>query len=701
MSRHQAFEPTGAESTEVKRSEPASTGHAAGGATQKLDVERDAGPLGFEDLHERLASSSERTNVTYAAGELLAAALSADRAGYAVADAVAGTVLLENFWGTPTLLGPTLSFEEFGTTVDRSQLGEPVLVNDAEVELAGKSEYRSLTEAGVRAFIIVPVLERGKVVALLFAHSTKVENWSQEDLDLAINIAEYTRASRAQTRLEQRRRASDQQMMIFADAMPIQVWAAEPSGMLYWFNQRVVEFSGADNRDLDGFGWQDIIHPDDMSVALSTWYEALSTGTGHEVMFRIRQADGNYRWFVTRSEPIRDEDGNIIRYLGTNTDIHDQKRAEEELARLNADLGTQVEARTQERDLTWKTATDLFLVMAADLQAVSVNPAWTELLGWSESELLEHDGTHFIHPEDLDTTRRCLATLLRDGDKVQFENRLVRKSGDYVWVAWIVTRHGQRDYATGRDVTAVRNLIKAQHDLAHASRVTTLGELAASIAHEVNQPLAAIVANGNAAARWLRRTEPDLSEVEKSLDRMVEEARRASEIVSRIRSLARRGEPERAPCDVADLLSDCVSLVRGQLRSLGADVRYAAEAEVRSILVDRVQVQQVIINLLLNAGQAMAQAGSTKRQINLKARASAGRIEISVSDTGPGFSEETADRVFDAFFTTKSDGMGMGLSIARTIVEAHGGALRIDAAWSDGARFVFDVPSASPALTAS
>jgi PAS domain S-box-containing protein len=666
-----------------------------------MEADAGPGPAVIQRLEERLAGATIATEVTYAAAEVLGSELRADRAGYALADATARAVLVEGLWGTPLQAATPYSVEDFGTSTDGLRSGTPVLVNDVAAVLRDHPGYRGLADAGVRAFLIVPVHERGKVVAFLFVHSAQPRDWDDEDLALATTIAERTRDARSQARIASRRRESDRQMMDFADAMPIQVWAADNYGMLYWYNRRVLEFSGSSNAALDGFGYQDIIHPDDLAAALGNWYDALGKGSHHDTQFRIRTADGTYRWFMCRSEPIYDEDGHIIRYLGTNTDIHDQKRAEEELARLNTDLEREVEARTQERDLTWKTATDLFLVMAADLQAVRVNPAWTELLGWSETELLENDGTHFIHPEDLEATQQCLATLRRDGDKVQFENRLARKGGGHVWVAWIVTRHGDRDYATGRDVTAVRNLIKAQHDLTHASRVTTLGELAASIAHEVNQPLAAIVANGNAAARWLERKEPDVAEARQALSRMVEEAKRASEIVARIRSLARRGEPDRAPCGVAGLLSDSVSLVRGQLRSLGADVRYEANAGLQSILVDRVQIQQVIINLLLNAGQAMAQAGSERRQIDLEARADGTRVEISVSDTGPGFSAEAAGRVFDAFFTTKPDGMGMGLSIARTIVEAHGGTLRVDPEWRDGARFVFEVPITAPALMPS
>lgn len=647
----------------------------------------------LRELDVRLGEARTSTELTHAAAQAVGSALKADRAGYALADATVGSIVLAGLWGLPLATDTAWSFEDLGVSAEDVEAGAPIWVNDVLKEHPDHPGRHGLIADGTRAYVVAPVIERGRVVAALFVQSRRAETWGEADIDLVVTVAERVRAARVQARIESRRRESDQQMMTIADAMPIQVWAADNYGMLYWHNRRVVEFSGVENSDLDGFGYQDIIHPDDLPKALEDWYRSLASGTGHETSFRTRRADGEYRWFVCRSEPILDEDGNVIRYLGTSTDIHNLKCAEEELARINHDLEAEVEARTQERDLTWKTASDLFVVTTPKMESFRLNPAWSRMLGWTEAEILTREGSSFIHPEDVKLTYEWLATLKNDGDRALFENRLLRRDGGFVWISWIVTRHRGMNYSTGRDITATRNLIKTQQDLAHASRVATLGELTASIAHEVNQPLAALVANGKAATRWLTRASPDLDEAKAALARMVDEAKRASDIIDRIRSLALRGEKDRAPVDVAVLLDDVAALLRGQLRSLGANLVVEVAADVPAIVADRIQMQQVLINLVLNAAQAMAQADSEDRSIEVAVTLVGEEVRVSVSDTGPGVGSEAAAKIFDPFYTTKEDGMGMGLSIARTIMEAHGGSLRIDDRCDRGTRFVFTVPS--------
>lgn len=642
-------------------------------------------------LEARFETASLATEVTFAASEVLGLSLGADRAGYVLADATVGAVLVEGLWGLPLPACDTLGFADFGTSTQALQANSSLLVGDLERAGEKTDHLPPLADHTIRAVLVVPVLERDKVVAFIFAQSQSPQDWNEDTLAFAQKLAERTRLARQQVRIDSRRRESDQHMRVFADAMPIQVWAADNYGMLYWHNQKVVEFSGADNADLDGFGYQDIIHPDDLPKALDDWYQALKAGVGHDTSFRTRCADGSYRWFVCRSVPIRDDEGNIIRYLGTSTDIHDQKCAEDELARLNAGLEEEVAARTQERDLIWKTASDLFLITTLEHDAIRLNPAWSQLLGWNEAEMLGANGPTFIHPDDREATFAALATLERDGDKVRYDNRLLRKDGPPVWVSWIVTRHGERNFHTGRDITATRDLIKAQGDLTHASRVATLGELTASIAHEVNQPLAAIATQGNAANRWLSKVQPNLVEAKQAIAAMVAQAKRATDIIARLRSLAMRGEAERTPCDVRSLIEDSSALVKSQLRMLKATLHLEIAEDLPAIKADRVQLQQVIINLALNAAQAMAQAQSAHRDVTLSALACPQGVTFAITDTGPGIAPELMPRIFEAFFTTKADGMGMGLSIARSIVEAHGGMLDIDPEYTGGTRFIFTV----------
>lgn len=358
----------------------------------------------------------------------------------------------------------------------------------------------------------------------------------------------------------------------------------------------------------------------------------------------------------------------------------------------NASVVAEAATAICERDPLWETTSDLFAILDGEHRLYRTNPAWYDILGWSEADLREMSAGTIIHPDDIATAHICLSQLRADGDRANFESRLARKAGGYIWLSWRVTRQAGQFFATGRDLSAVRALISTQRDLVHAGRIAMLGELTASIAHEVNQPLAAIAANGSAASRWLGKAEPDLDEANSAVISMVHEASRASEIISRIRSLAVRGDPQRLPCPVEALVNDCVELLRGQFRGLGIEVSVIAARRLPDVLVDRVQIQQVLINLLLNAAQAMAHAASDARTIEIAADASGDRVEISVTDTGPGLAATAESDIFRAFFTTKRDGMGMGLAIARNIVEAHAGTLELDRSHPRGARFVISLP---------
>lgn len=235
-------------------------------------------------------------------------------------------------------------------------------------------------------------------------------------------------------------------------------------------------------------------------------------------------------------------------------------------------------------------------------------------------------------------------------------------------------------------------LHRVQAELAHAARVSTLGELTASIAHEVNQPLAAIVTNGEASLRWLNRPEPDLGEARAAIDRMIGEGQRASDIISRIRAMATKTAPEPELLDLATLIDDAMLLVRRELVSHDVKLHLALPTDLPAVKADRVQIQQLVINLAVNAVQAMAQQAGAARDLTLIARREGDAVLIEVADTGPGIAADDADRLFNAFFTTKATGMGMGLSICKSIVEAHGGRIQAHSGEGGGAVFAFTLP---------
>jgi PAS domain S-box-containing protein len=242
-------------------------------------------------------------------------------------------------------------------------------------------------------------------------------------------------------------------------------------------------------------------------------------------------------------------------------------------------------------------------------------------------------------------------------------------------------------------VSAERKLQQIQADYTHAARVATLGELTASIAHEVNQPLAAIVTNGEASLRWLGRAEPDVDEARELAARMVADARRAADVISRIRKLATRQSAGRELLSVNAVISDTLDFLRRDLQSHEVRVTFNGEADLPDVEADRTQLQQVLINLAVNAEQAMVQRGIEHRRLDIRTAAIPGgqAVAVEVRDNGPGIPPDVASRLFESFVTTKPNGLGIGLSICRSIIEAHGGSIEVTN--NGGACFTFILPA--------
>jgi len=532
-------------------------------------------------------------------------------------------------------------------------------------------------------------------------------------------------ARRRQAGLLDRTAGSEARLRAAIDTVPAIVWSTQADGGNDFQNQRLLSYAGYAAEQAVGMGWLAMIHPDDVQRHAAAWQDAVANGTSFECESRLRRFDGEYRWFLARAEPLRDERGTIVKWYGTNIDIHDRRLAEQALRDSEQryrdvvrympiglvqvdvsgllkivqglrdegveDLGAYMDAHPD----FIRRATDGFIVEAA-------NDHTLRMFGARDVSEMTGPATRYWGAS-FDTARRLIEGRFRGEEVFYEETKLTTLDGRVIDVVFAAARPSalaDKSLVGLIDITervrAQDMLNRVQADFAHAARVAMLGELTASIAHEVNQPLAAIVANAGAGLRWLDRDPPDLAELREVTESIVADARRAADIIGRVRAMAARQATERAPLLLDEVIREALLFLQREIQMRGVTVAHRAAAAAVMVRADRTQLQQVIVNLAVNAMQAMMQAGTGERRIVIGTTlASTDAVLCTVEDSGPGIDPADADRLFDSFFTTREGGMGMGLRICRSIVEAHGGTITADNGSSEGgARFSFTLPVA-------
>jgi PAS domain S-box-containing protein len=650
-------------------------------------------------------------------------------------------------------------------------------------------------------------------------------------------------ALRAQERIQE----DERELRQLIDVVPQHIFVMTADGAPLSANEVWLEYAGLTQSEVRRKDYRTrLYHPHDLERVRIEREGAVSRGVEWRTEARFRRKDGQYRWFLIRANPLRNQDGSIIRWYGSATDIDDRKRAEdalreqaklldlthdsvfvrdmnnlitywnrgaeelygwrreeaigkvshlllntsfpEPLEQITAELlragrwegklvhtkrdGTQVmvasrwsmqtneqgrpvatletnnditvqkqaEAALQERERRYRTifqttgvsiweedfsrvkvAIDVlkkqgvrdFRQYFADhpafireaiamVKIIDVNDATVALFGArSRDELLVSLHKIFV-PVTLDVFTRELLAIAEGQTSFQSEAVLQTLKGDNLTVLFEIRFPPEPAtfdsvLVSVMDVTerkrAEEELHQAQSDLAHVTRVTTLGGLTASIAHEVNQPLTGIVTNGAACLRWLDQEKPVLDEARRSVEDMVNDAQRASEVIQRIRALSRKSDLKRTPLDVNEVVDEVIRLVRREVLGHGATLRRELTPALPMVLADRVQLQQVIINLVMNGLQSMLSVTDRPRDLAIRSRRHQyGRVLVEVRDSGVGIDPKHADQLFNAFFTTKSSGMGMGLSICRSIIEAHGGRVWASNDAGPGAIFQFTLP---------
>ena len=623
-----------------------------------------------------------------------------------------------------------------------------------------------------------------------------------------------------QKRAQEESRASERNLNQTINTIPALTWSARLDGTAETFNQHYLDYMGMTQKQAQDWGWVETVHPDDRNGLANAWRSMMNADAGGECEARLRRFDGEYRWFLLRANPLRDESGKTVKWYGINTDIDDRKQAEEELRRsearktaildsaLDCIITIDHEGRINEfnpaaertfgyrrNDVLGKLLSDVIIPPSdrerhrqglaryhatgearvlgkrVELTAMRVDgtefpvelaisripmsgpPSFTGYLRditqrrraeeelrrseafLAEGQRLSRTGSFFwrvakeeivwseqlyrmfefdpgskmtleligsrVHPEDL----HMLSDMVdgaQTGSDLECEYRLLLP-GDTVKYLHVVA-HGAKDtdgtweyIGAVQDVTERRlsweALERARSELANVTRINSLGILTASIAHEVNQPLSGIITNASTCLRMLSSDRPNIEGARETARRTIRDGNRASEVIARLRALFKKKEVAAESIDLNEATREVIALSLSELQSNRITVRHQFAENLPVVKGDRIQLQQVILNLVRNASDAMRDVDNRPRQLMIKTESDDGDyVRLIVRDSGVGLDPKIADQLFESFYTTKDDGMGIGLSVSRSIIAAHQGRIWAAANDGPGSTFAFSIP---------
>ncbi|MBP1204734.1 PAS domain S-box-containing protein [Duganella sp. 1411] len=477
-------------------------------------------------------------------------------------------------------------------------------------------------------------------------------------------------------------RASENTFRTLSQTIPSQVWAADAGGALDWFNDQVYRYSGTEPGQLNGERWADIVHPDDLPAATGAWAGSVASGRTFETEYRIRRADGIYRWHLVRALPIVDDHGVVQRWVGTSTDIEDQKSTAYKLQQ-------QVAERTAERDRMWRYSTDVMLVVTLDGWVAAVNPAFTRLLGWEEAEVVGTSLYNLVHPDDMAASRAEMAALAEGRHTFKFENRTLRKGGGHAILSWTAVPDERFVHAVGRDMTAERaaadEMRRTAAALQQSQKMEAIGKLTGGVAHDFNNLLQVISGN----LQLLGADVKGNARAEKRLDNALAGVTRGAKLASYLLAFGRRQALDPRVVKIGRFIAGMEDMLR---RTLGEEIEVETviSGGLWNTLVDTAQVENAVLNLCINARDAMDGVGKLTIEVGnamLDDHYAAGHPElaagqyvmIAISDTGSGMSPEVLAQAFDPFFSTKPEGKGsgLGLSMVYGFARQSGGHVKI------------------------
>jgi PAS domain S-box-containing protein len=493
-------------------------------------------------------------------------------------------------------------------------------------------------------------------------------------------------------RAEEALAGSERNLRLMVDSIPGLVALLTPAGEIELLNPQFVKYSGRTLEEVRRWKTSEAIHAEDRPRVVQEFLRSTAAGIPYEYEARLLRFDGVYRWFQVRGVPVRDADGRILRWCVLLTDIEEKKRAEDALKRSEAFLA-EGQRLSRIGTLSWRVETDEI--------------TWSEelyrIFGFERDVPVTLDliGTR-VHPEDIPLMNDMVERARGAVRDFEYEHRLLMPDSSVKYLHLIA--HGIRDndgrleyIGAVQDVTQRQSsqeaLAKARSELAHVASVTSLATLTASIAHEVNQPLSGIVTNASTSLRMLTLDPPNVDGARETARRTIRDANRASDVITRLRALFSKKDTIAEQVDLNDATREVIALSLSELQRDRVIVRSELSEDLPFVTGDRVQLQQVILNLLRNGSDAMNTIHDRPRELLIRTERGEGdRALLSVKDAGAGFDPQSMDKLFQAFYTTKGEGMGIGLSVSRSIIEQHDGRLWATLNDGPGATFSFSIP---------
>jgi PAS domain S-box-containing protein len=590
--------------------------------------------------------------------------------------------------------------------------GQAYFVNEAGRRLVGLASEEAVRQTCVldyflpedRPFVestILPaVLSKGKWVGEFRFRDRRTETGIpvhyavfaiRDEKGEVLGIAAIARDLSEQQRTLRRLEVSEARLRQMTDLSPAIIWFGNPDGSLSYLNSYWYDYTGQTPEEALPLGWAQVIHPDDTQRLLDIWLDARSRGVFYQLEARLRRKDGTYRWFDIRAEVLRDEAGNVTGWMGNNSDIHDRKEAEEASRRLTETLEQRVAERTADLDRMWRLTTDVMLVARFDGVMMAANPAWKQLLGWQEDELLGKVLLDFVHPDDIESTMAEVGKLSQGHTTLRFENRYRHKDGSYRWLSWTAVPDARYIHAVGRDIEAEKvaaaELAQAQEQLRQSQKMEAVGQLTGGIAHDFNNLLTGII--GSLDLIRMRIQQGKLADLDRFASTAMSSASRAAALTHRLLAFSRRQPLVPKVVNANELITGMDDLLH---RTMGESVQLeiVKAGALWLTLCDPHQLENAILNLAINARAAMPEGGrltvETSNTYLDEAYASRDRdikpgqyICVSVTDTGTGMTPDVIAKAFDPFFTTKplGEGTGLGLSMIYGFTRQSEGAAKI------------------------